>query len=88
MYDLLNKNLPHRIPEYCSYINHMYSTWNKENFNLKHEIIRTNLGKQSLSYSGPVIWNRVPTNLRITTSRKQFCKKKKYKKYLLQEYNQ
>ena len=39
MYDLLNKNLPHRIPEYCSYINHMYGTWNKENFNLKHEIV-------------------------------------------------
>ena len=86
MYDLLNENLPHRIFEYCSYIDHMYSTRNKENFNLKNEIIRTNLGKQSLSYSGPVIWNSLPTDLRITTSRKQFCKK--YKKYLLEEYNQ
>ena len=86
MFVLFNKYLRHRILEYCSYIDHMYSTWNKEKNNLKHEIIITYSGKQSLSYSGPVVWNRVLTNLRITTSRKQSCKR--YKKYLLVEYNQ
>ena len=80
MYDLLNDNLPHRITDYFSYIDHTYNTRNKEKCNLKIETIRTNLGKQSMSYSGAVIWNNIPTKLRNTTSRKNFCRdfKKKY----------
>ena len=47
----------------------MYQTRNKEKCNLKIEAIRTNVGKQSISYAGAVIWNSIPTMLRNITSR-------------------
>ena len=84
MYDLLNNNLPHRITDYFSCIDHMYKTRNKEKCNLKIEAIRTNVGKQSISYSGAVIWNSIPTMLRNITSRKQLSRD--LKKNLLEEY--
>ena len=49
MYDLFNNNLPHKITDYFSFIDHMYKTRNKEKCNLTIEAIRTNVGKQSIS---------------------------------------
>ena len=80
VYDLFNNNLPHRITDYFSFIDHMYQTRNKEKCNLKIEAIRTNVGKQSISYTGAVIWNSIPTMLRNITSRKKFSRDKKKKK--------
>ena len=84
MYDLFNNNLPHGISDYFSFIDHMYQTRNKEKCNLKIEAIRTNVGKQSISYAGAVIWNSIPTMLRNITSRKKFSRD--LKKNLLEEY--
>ena len=39
VYDLFNNNLPHRITDYFSLIDHMYKTRNKEKCNLKIEAI-------------------------------------------------
>ena len=84
MYDLFNNNLPHRITDYFSFIDHMYKTRNKEKCNLNIEAIRTNVGKQSISYAGAVIWNSIPTMLRNITSRKKFSRD--LKNNLLEEY--
>ena len=84
MYDLFNNNIPHKITDYFSFIDHIYKTRNKEKGNLKIEAIRTNVGKQSISYAGAVIWNSIPTMLRNITSRKKF--NRDLKKNLLDEY--
>ena len=84
MHDLLNDNLPHKTDDYFSYINHMYNTRNRKKGNFKIESIKTNLGKQTISYSGAIIWNNLPTNLRNLNSRKKFCQN--FKQILLQEY--
>ena len=84
MYDLLNDNLPHQTDDYFSYIDHMYNTRNKQKGNFKIGSIKTNLGKQTISHSGAIIWNNLPITLRNLNSRKKFCKA--FKLSLLQEY--
>ena len=43
--------------------------------------VRTNIGKQSFSYSGPKIWNYLPDNLKSSSSISMF--KNKCKNYLI-----
>ena len=62
----------------------MYKTRNGEKGNFKIESIKTNLGKQTISYSGAIIWKPLPNNLRNLNSRKKFCQN--LKQLLLQEY--
>ena len=47
--------------------------------------IRTNLGKQIVSFSGAQIWNTMPKELRNVISRKKF--RQIFKKDLLEGYN-
>ena len=55
MHALLNNKLPHRFIDYFSFVNHPYETRSNENNNITLVKIRTNLGKQSVSYSGAFI---------------------------------
>ena len=84
IYDLLNDNLPHKASYYFSHIDHTYETRNKKRCNFKPKIIRTELGKRSVTYSGVKIWNNLSINIRNASSRKKFCKI--FKMNLLEEY--
>ena len=84
MHDLINSRLPHTVIDYCSFLEHPYQTRNKEKCNLKVEKVHTNIGKQSISYSGSFNWNNLPVNLRNITRRNRFCRL--LKQELLKEY--
>ena len=64
---------------------HPYETRSNENKNITLVKIRTNLGKQSVSYSGAFIWNALRYDIREIKSRKTF--RRAFKKILLAEYN-
>ena len=63
---------------------HSYQTRSNTQHNLFVPRVRTNVGKSSLRYQGPVVWNEVPNNLK-TKSINGF--KFHFKKYLLSKYN-
>ena len=85
LHDLLNNKLPHRFTDYFSFVRHPYETRSNENKNIKLVKVRTNLGKQSVSYSGACIWNTLRNDIRECKSRKMF--RRTFKKVLLEEYN-
>ena len=64
------------VIDYCSFLEHIYQTRNKEKCNLKVETVHlnTNIGKQSISYSGSFNWNNLPINFRNITRRSRFCR--------------
>jgi len=82
MHDLINNNLPHRFTDYFSFINHPYETRTKSKCNINVTKFQTNVGKQSISYSGPDLWNQLPISLRQNKKRKSFCNA--LKQYYLQ----
>ena len=84
MHDLINSRLPHTVIDYCSFLEHPYDTRNKEKGNLKVEKVHTNIGKQSISYSGSFNWNKLPVNFKNITRRNMFCRV--LKQELLKEY--
>ena len=63
---------------------HSYQTRSNTQHNLFVPRVRTNVGKSSLRYQGPVVWNEVPNNLK-TKSINGF--KFHFKKYLLSKYS-
>ena len=70
--------------DYYSFLEHAYQTRNKEKCNLKVETVHTNIGMQSISYSGSFNWNNLPINFRNITRRSRFCRL--LKQELVQEY--
>ena len=62
-----------------------YETRAKGNYNISLIDIRTNLGKQTVSFSGAQIWNTVPKELRNVISRKKI--RQIFKQDLLEGYN-
>ena len=84
MHDLINSRLPHTVIDYCSFLEHPYETRYKEKGNLKVATVHTNIGKQSISYSGSFNWNNLPVNFRNIPRRNMFCRL--LKQELLKEY--
>ena len=82
VHDLINDKLPHNFIDYFTYVSHHYETRAKGNYNISLIDIRTNLGKQTVSFSGAQIWNTVPKELRNVISRKKF--RQIFKKELLE----
>ena len=72
MFDLVNGNLPHILIEYCDIIEHIYSTRQKEDGQLRLPKLRTTQGQFSLSFVGSEFWNRLPVDVRLTRSRNRF----------------
>ena len=85
VHDLINNKLPHNFIDYFTYVSHHYETRAKGNYKISLIDIRTNLGKQTVSFSGAQIWNTMPKELRNVISRKKF--KQIFKKDLLEGYN-
>jgi hypothetical protein len=63
---------------------HSHNTRRNNDLNYYVPPVRSNLGKTSFSYCGPMIWNVIPKEIKTST---QYNFKPTYKKYLLQRYN-
>ena len=74
MYDLIQGHSPDDLSIYCSFVDHCYDTRQKNNKNLGMSLVKTNIGKQSLSYSGPFNWNALQSDIRNNPSRNSFRK--------------
>ena len=74
VHDLINDKLPHSFTDYFTHVSHSYETRAKGNCNINLIDIRTNLGRQTVSFSGAQIWNMLPIELRNVKSRKKFRK--------------
>ena len=65
---------------------HSHNTRSLSKNNLYHPFARTRLGQSSLEYQIPIIWNQIATDIRNSQTSKIF--KQKYKKHLLDSYDQ
>ena len=62
--------VPHSFTDYFTHVSHCYETQAKGNCNINLIDMRTNLGRQTVSFSGAQIWNMLPIELRNVKSRK------------------
>ena len=70
MYKNSNSALPLSFDEYFININHPYNTRTNDVFSLPRP--RTDLGKQSLKYTGTKVWNEIPSHIRSSLSPQLF----------------
>ena len=72
MYNLHCTNLPRALRDYAIPPTHRYPTSYASNLNYILPSVRTNRGKSSVKFSGPKIWSDIPTNIKLSGSRKKF----------------
>ena len=63
---------------------HNYSTRSSKNNNFFIPSVRTNLGKSSLSYQGPIIWNAIPNEIKLLSL---YSFKNKFRAHLINNYS-
>ena len=62
VFDLINEQLPHSLKQYCSMIQHEYSTRQNSGRQLRLSLFKTDPGKFSVSFVGSNFWNMLPTD--------------------------
>lgn len=68
----LKNNLPHSLLDYCSTIQHNYSTRQKTGQQVHLPKLRTTQGQFSLSFVGSDLWNKIPLGIKSKLSRSTF----------------
>ena len=63
MYDISHHNLPRDVTDYCLKVGHCYDTRLKQHLNYKPTKIKSEIGKQSMSYAGSILWRGFPNDL-------------------------
>ena len=63
---------------------HTHSTRSSKNNNCFIPTVRTNLGKSSINYQGPIIWNSIPKEIK---SLSLYSFKKKFCSHLIKNYS-
>lgn len=86
MYKLINQQLPHSMYDYCKFFDNQYGTRQKDDKTLLLPRVRTEHGKNSISFAGSEVWNSLPKDIRRKCSFHSFCTATK--DHLLQEYIQ
>jgi hypothetical protein len=81
VYSALNFLLPSKYHDYFSIIANLHSHNLRSKTNLQIYFMKTNLRKFSIKNRGPILWNKVPNDIRSSYSIYSF--KKLYKLYLL-----
>jgi len=81
VYSLLNCKLPIIFNSYLHQITSIHSHNTRSNINIFIHSVKNNLRKFSVKGQGPLIWNSLPLDLRLSTSLPVF--KKSIKKYLM-----
>ena len=72
MYRNTKKMLPAAFDRYFSQINHCHSTRTKQRSKFTLPLPRTDMGKQSIKYSGVKIWSQVPSHIKAAQSLESF----------------
>ena len=72
MYRNTKKMLPAAFDQYFSQINHCHSTRTKQKSRFTLPLPRTDMGKQSIKYSGVKIWSQVPSDVKAAPSLESF----------------
>ena len=72
MYDLVEGVLPHSLVDYCQMIQHRYATRRKESGLLYQPKCKTTKGQFCISFVGTKLWNDLPDEIRLKTSRLSF----------------
>ena len=72
MYDLVKGFLPHSLVDYCQMIQHRYATRRKESGLLYQPKCKTTQGQFCISFVGTKLWNDLPDEIRLKTSRLSF----------------
>lgn len=69
MYKIVNGEAPTHLQQLFSFVNdtHGYNLRNSD-INLKIPLPHTDYSKRSLAYSGPVLWNNLPSSIKTTSS--------------------
>ena len=84
MFNQIRKN--HNVSENISSLNstHIYNTRSSYNQNYYVPSVNSNIGKTSFRYSGPLVWNSLPKNIKTST---KFQFKHLLKNHLLNIYS-
>ena len=72
MYDLVKGKLPHSLADYCQMIQHRYSTRGEESGLLCQPKCKTTQGQFCISFVGTKLWNDLPCEIRLKTTRSAF----------------
>ena len=78
VHDALNGKLPPGTSQFYSLMQHSYHTRSKDKGNLLIPKYNTNSGQHSIKYAGAKVWNKLPENIRVLSSRNSFKKQMKH----------
>ena len=84
MYKIYNNLIPSNILSYFCMVNMSHDHDTRQAGHFKNMCCRTTLKSMCLSVRGPVMWNKLHTDLKNSTSVNMF--KKRYKTFLVSEY--
>ena len=84
MYKIYNNLMPSNILSYFCMVHMSHDHDTRQAGHFKNMYCRTTLKSMCLSVRGPVMWNKLHTNLNNSTSVNMF--KKRYKTFLVSEY--
>ena len=72
MFDLHHHNLPQSLSDFFQNVDHCHETRFKQGSNLYLPKMRTRTGQFAISYAGAKLWNNLPRNVKVSTSRNVF----------------
>ena len=84
MYRSYNNLLPNNFSNYFIKINRIHPYTVRTSNNFRPPNFNTNLARNSIRSQGPILWNKISSNIKNSTSFLTF--KYKYKQYLLSQY--
>ena len=84
MYKIYNNLMPSNILSYFCMVHMSHDHDTRQAGHFKNMYCRTTLKSMCLSVRGPVMWNKLHTDLKNSTSVNMF--KKRYKTFLVSEY--
>ena len=83
VFEAYHRNLPHNVQVLFHKSSHKYATRRENNLAVKYT--RTTLKSMCVTIKGVKIWNNLENTIKESLHKYQF--RKKYKKYLISQYN-
>ena len=84
MHAYIQKDLPSPIIQLFTRNTEIHDHNTRQNVNPHVQIRHTSSAAKSIVHCGPMLWSKLPNNLKITCSRKAFIKR--FKKHILTNY--
>ena len=74
IFELYNGHLPHHFNDYFKSVDHRYETRQRCHQNISIPTKHTAVGQFSISYAGAKLWNSLPPQVKLLTSKYEFRK--------------